>query len=368
MLGSCRGEVMPHFFISYAKKDTRELAIGLNDALNTVPNITAWVDISMNVGQSWETQIQREINKCDYFVVLYSPDLNRHLVDETLSESYVLTEIAYAKYTLKKRLIPIMAQKTTPPMSLTTLQYIDFTLTELRLNDLVELICDEVGIEANPLIAVDANSVTKTTNNKLKAGGKKPLDTLILDYFKNRPNEDIADDEWVKVISSQYKTMYGKSPRDPWRAVRSLHARGYLIKIDKGIYRYDPEYKTNIDISVKSILPHPFEWCEIPEGKVRLEGANGSYIVGGIRKNYIIPTFSISKYPITNAQFSKFLEAGGYQNKKWWTIAGWERKEKNKEQMPPYWQESWEGADFPVVEVSWYEAIAFCAWLSETTG
>jgi formylglycine-generating enzyme required for sulfatase activity len=135
---------MPHIFISYAKKDTRELALALCDALTVLPNVTAWVDRSLKVGQAWELQIQTEIDKCDYFVVLYSPDINRHKAGQ--GASYVLTEIAYAQYELKKPIIPVMAQKTTPPLSLTTLHYIDYTVSGLKLSDLLKAICKEAGI------------------------------------------------------------------------------------------------------------------------------------------------------------------------------------------------------------------------------
>ena len=31
--------------------------------------------------------------------------------------------------------------------------------------------------------------------------------------------------------------------RDPWRAIRKLHDDGFLIKVNKGVYRYDPNYR-----------------------------------------------------------------------------------------------------------------------------
>jgi formylglycine-generating enzyme required for sulfatase activity len=95
-----------------------------------------------------------------------------------------------------------------------------------------------------------------------------------------------------------------------------------------------------------SLLPAPFAWIEIP-GK----------------------GYSIAKYPITNAQFAKFIEAGGYKNQQWWTPAGWAQREKGKWTEPRFWTDSkWNGVEHPVVGISWYESVAFCLWLSDVTG
>ena len=135
---------MPHLFISYAKIDTYELALKLEDALNTIEGVTAWVDRSLRAGRSWELQIQHEIDRCDTMIVLYSPDINRH--KEGKPESYVLTEIAYAKYTVNKLIIPIMAQQTDPPLSLTMEHYIDFTKDNFSFDDLIEALCLELNV------------------------------------------------------------------------------------------------------------------------------------------------------------------------------------------------------------------------------
>ena len=117
-------------------------------------------------------------------------------------------------------------------------------------------------------------------------------------------------------------------------------------------------------------LPLPFEWVNISTGKVTLINDNQSYFgKKGESKTFDIPAFAIAKYPVTNAQFGKFIEAGGYGQKKWWTDEGWQEKEQEKWAEPRFWQEQkWNGAQQPVVGVSWYEAIAFCLWLSEVSG
>ena len=117
--------------------------------------------------------------------------------------------------------------------------------------------------------------------------------------------------------------------------------------------------------SSMDILPQPFAWIRIPEGKVTLK--SGGYLDKDT--TFTVPTFEIAKYPCTNAQFKLFVDAGGYDEKRWWTDDGWAERQYNNWIPPLYSKLSmWNGADYPVVYVSWYEAVAFCLWLSETTG
>lgn len=124
-------------------------------------------------------------------------------------------------------------------------------------------------------------------------------------------------------------------------------------------------------LQVLEILPAPFEWIDIPAGRVTLLNTWDDHTY--LKKNepvvFEVPAYSIAKYPITNAQFAPFVEAGGYQQEKWWTEVGWTITETEKQTEPDYWhRESQNKADHPVVGVSWYEAIAFCNWLSAVTG
>jgi formylglycine-generating enzyme required for sulfatase activity len=99
----------------------------------------------------------------------------------------------------------------------------------------------------------------------------------------------------------------------------------------------------------------------------------------GIKREYIkrevpqhevtLNEYAIARYPITNAEFERFIEDGGYTQRDYWTDAGWQRKEKEGWTQPHLWDdEKWNNPSQPVVGISWYEAVAYCRWLSEKSG
>ncbi|WP_121756455.1 HNH endonuclease [Helicobacter felis] len=65
---------------------------------------------------------------------------------------------------------------------------------------------------------------------------------LIMEFFKTNPNRDIAHPEVVDWVVKEYKERTGKVFRDPDRGIRKLHQQGHLIKVGKGVYRYDPNF------------------------------------------------------------------------------------------------------------------------------
>ena len=77
--------------------------------------------------------------------------------------------------------------------------------------------------------------------------------------------------------------------------------------------------------------------------------------------------YSMSRFLITNSQFGQFISDGGYNEQSYWTKTGWEWK--GRIDRPAFWTNGkFDHPDQPVVGVSWYEAVAFCNWLSIKEG
>ena len=67
----------------------------------------------------------------------------------------------------------------------------------------------------------------------------------IKEYFENHPNLDINTKDVVDWVSKIYLERTGKVFRDPDRGIRYLYQKGFLQKVAKGVYRYNPEYAQN---------------------------------------------------------------------------------------------------------------------------
>ncbi len=151
------------------------------------------------------------------------------------------------------------------------------------------------------------------------------------------------------------------------------------------------------------------EWCEVPEGEFLMgctekeveliwQEMNEFYreqswqqspdiLQQWLRQflpqhSIFLRKFFIGKFSVTNQEFRVFWRSRGYENAKWWTAAGlawlkrsaddeekmnlekWQRRDGRSE--PAFWNDAKSGIlNRPVVGITWFEVMAYCAWLTE---
>ncbi len=106
--------------------------------------------------------------------------------------------------------------------------------------------------------------------------------------------------------------------------------------------------------------PPGFVW--VPPGEFVLGGEGGL----AVQIARLPQGFFAARAPVTNAEFARFVQAGGYRERKYWTSEGWRWRREENWTQPRLWHDRlFNDPAQPVVGISWYEAAAYCAWLSE---
>ncbi len=93
-----------------------------------------------------------------------------------------------------------------------------------------------------------------------------------------------------------------------------------------------------------------------------------------------VASFRLARAPVTNAEYVQFISQGGYEQRRYWSEAGWAWLSQTKSRAPAHWRataekgglRAWQGLVFGrleplhpdglVVHVSWYEADAYARW------
>jgi 5-methylcytosine-specific restriction endonuclease McrA len=71
---------------------------------------------------------------------------------------------------------------------------------------------------------------------------------LVLKYFMDRPNQEIKHSTSKKDLEDEFERLTGKRFEDSDRTIRKLYDEGKLIKVKKGVYKYDPNIQPNIQL------------------------------------------------------------------------------------------------------------------------
>jgi len=184
--------------------------------------------------------------------------------------------------------------------------------------------------------------------------------------FTNKDYE-AGFDEVVKVLNQGFNIQRTtQSPRAKQARVAENVGAGIIPEsinvaniIDSGaniINIYSNTLENELAQERISILYFEPETVLIPAGSF-LMGANPAEGIPGYetpRHEVMLPAYRIGKYPITNAQYEQFVRSTSHSVAPGMGWAG---------------QQIHEGTEkLPVIGVTWYDAMAYCEWLSKKTG
>jgi formylglycine-generating enzyme required for sulfatase activity len=142
------------------------------------------------------------------------------------------------------------------------------------------------------------------------------------------------------------------APRGPFATVQSLVQRGATPQILTQRRMAAAEALGRIGGQRFWSPPHGEpEWVDIPAGEFWMGSERGFDDERPLHRVYL-DAYRIARTPVTNAKYHLFTQASGHAAPSYW-----------EDERPPRDLES-----HPVVNVSWHDAMAYCAWLSEQTG
>ncbi|MEL7230925.1 MAG: ergothioneine biosynthesis protein EgtB [Pseudomonadota bacterium] len=124
--------------------------------------------------------------------------------------------------------------------------------------------------------------------------------------------------------------------------------------------------------------PGPLSWTGFAEAEVAIghQGDGFAFDCEGPQHRVIVPAFEIADRAVTNAEWMRFIEAGGYRDPKYWLSDGFATCEEQGWAAPLYWfrgdDDAWwtmtlSGAEpvdrnAPVTHISCYEADAYASY------
>ena len=114
----------------------------------------------------------------------------------------------------------------------------------------------------------------------------------------------------------------------------------------------------------------PARWVELPGGRLLMGAQKNQEKAPGYDPDAYdneapvhqvqVSAFAMARFPVTVAEFAAFLEDEDHADSRWWGAGG-----ADQPSAPDDWDDQQAHPSRPVVSVSWYQATAFCAWLTD---
>ncbi|MCP5115764.1 MAG: SUMF1/EgtB/PvdO family nonheme iron enzyme [bacterium] len=188
----------------------------------------------------------------------------------------------------------------------------------------------------------------------LDEGGEGRVDKLLDRVLSLRgEEEELSQEAWVASVVGrllQPLAAYGYTTRP---GIRLL----YEEALNRSLEIFEPEGASRVAVKVRIAAAEALG----QGGDPRL--SRSSFLeVPGIEGN------GLGQYPVTVEEYQRFVDHLGYEEDRFWSVEGWQHRQEEDWEAPGEWAEQLLTPNRPVVNVSWYEAAAYCRWLSHQRG
>ncbi len=310
-------------FISYSRKDKDWL-----ERLQTmlVPLTRAgfkiWADTDIKPGEEWKPAIERALTRTKVAVLLVSPDFLASrfihenelppLLEAAKSEGLTILWVPL-RPSLYKRTIIADYQAVHPPAS---------PLSRLKLDEQEDALVRIAEIIEEALLAAAMPPVDSSEKTARAAADPRPGEAVIAPP----PRRSLP----------AIQNLHG------WSAAQVQALQQQTAQVLEVAVELHDTLKDGSQGPIMLVIPAGEFMMGSPENEPERQDSEGPQ-----HKVVITKPFAMGRYAVTFEDYDRFCEATGQEKP---DDAGWSRDRR------------------PVINVTWHDAVAYCAWLSQETG